>query len=277
MAVTSRQAGSRSHRAGIPSRGAGARSCSTSRATAGAGSSCSSTRATSRSICPTELSAFAKRHDEFLARGRGPARGEHEQLLQPQGLVRDRSAARRGPLSRDRRQPPRAERLVRRAGRGRDGGSRHVHHRPERRAVAHERHRARRRPKRRRGAAGPARVQDRCDVPRGLGARRSDADERRRLARQGVPGPRRARSSTSLGEHAETVSFAAGDTIVAEGDLADRFYVIARGRGRDQPAQPGGRGDQARASSAAGSSSARSGSSPRRAGRRPSARSARSS
>ena len=33
----------------------------------------------------------------------------------------------------------------------------------------------------------------------------------------------------SLGEQAERVSFAAGDTIVAEGELADRFYVIARG------------------------------------------------
>ena len=35
---------------------------------------------------------------------------EHEQLLQPQGLVRDRPAARRGPLSRDRRQVARAGR-----------------------------------------------------------------------------------------------------------------------------------------------------------------------
>ncbi len=33
----------------------------------------------------------------------------------------------------------------------------------------------------------------------------------------------------SLGEQAERVSFAAGDTIVAEGDLADRFYVVAQG------------------------------------------------
>jgi peroxiredoxin len=33
----------------------------------------------------------------------------------------------------------------------------------------------------------------------------------------------------SLGERAERVSFAAGETIVAEGGLADRFYVIARG------------------------------------------------
>jgi alkyl hydroperoxide reductase subunit AhpC len=33
----------------------------------------------------------------------------------------------------------------------------------------------------------------------------------------------------SLGAHAETLSFAAGDIIVAEGDPADRFYVIARG------------------------------------------------
>ena len=33
----------------------------------------------------------------------------------------------------------------------------------------------------------------------------------------------------SLGEQAERVSFAAGDTIVAEGDPADRFYVIASG------------------------------------------------
>jgi peroxiredoxin 2/4 len=33
----------------------------------------------------------------------------------------------------------------------------------------------------------------------------------------------------SLSERAETVSFAANDTIVAEGDLADRLYVIARG------------------------------------------------
>jgi peroxiredoxin 2/4 len=33
----------------------------------------------------------------------------------------------------------------------------------------------------------------------------------------------------ALGERAERVSFAAGETIVAEGDLADRFYVIARG------------------------------------------------
>ena len=33
----------------------------------------------------------------------------------------------------------------------------------------------------------------------------------------------------SLGERAERVSFAAGDTIVAEGDPADRFYVITRG------------------------------------------------
>lgn len=33
----------------------------------------------------------------------------------------------------------------------------------------------------------------------------------------------------SLGERAEKVVFAAGETIVAEGDLADRFYVIARG------------------------------------------------
>jgi peroxiredoxin (alkyl hydroperoxide reductase subunit C) len=33
----------------------------------------------------------------------------------------------------------------------------------------------------------------------------------------------------SLGELAETVSFTAGDVIVAEGDAADRFYVIARG------------------------------------------------
>jgi alkyl hydroperoxide reductase subunit AhpC len=33
----------------------------------------------------------------------------------------------------------------------------------------------------------------------------------------------------SLGEQAQRVSFAAGDTIVAEGDPADRFYVIAHG------------------------------------------------
>ena len=33
----------------------------------------------------------------------------------------------------------------------------------------------------------------------------------------------------SLGEQAERVSFAAGDTIVAEGDLADRFYVDRAG------------------------------------------------
>ena len=33
----------------------------------------------------------------------------------------------------------------------------------------------------------------------------------------------------SLAERAEKVSFDAGDTIVAEGDPADRFYVIARG------------------------------------------------
>jgi peroxiredoxin 2/4 len=33
----------------------------------------------------------------------------------------------------------------------------------------------------------------------------------------------------ALGERAERMSFAAGETIVAEGDLADRFYVIARG------------------------------------------------
>jgi alkyl hydroperoxide reductase subunit AhpC len=33
----------------------------------------------------------------------------------------------------------------------------------------------------------------------------------------------------SLGEHAQKVSFTAGDTIVAEGDPADRFYVIAQG------------------------------------------------
>jgi CRP-like cAMP-binding protein len=33
----------------------------------------------------------------------------------------------------------------------------------------------------------------------------------------------------SLGERAEKVAFAAGETIVAEGDPADRFYVIARG------------------------------------------------
>jgi peroxiredoxin (alkyl hydroperoxide reductase subunit C) len=33
----------------------------------------------------------------------------------------------------------------------------------------------------------------------------------------------------SLGERAEKLVFAAGDTIVAEGDPADRFYVIARG------------------------------------------------
>ena len=33
----------------------------------------------------------------------------------------------------------------------------------------------------------------------------------------------------SLEEQAERVSFAAGDMIVAEGDLADRFYVIAQG------------------------------------------------
>ena len=33
----------------------------------------------------------------------------------------------------------------------------------------------------------------------------------------------------SLAEQAEKVSFAPGDTIVAEGDLANRFYVIAQG------------------------------------------------
>ena len=33
----------------------------------------------------------------------------------------------------------------------------------------------------------------------------------------------------AIGEQAERVSFAAGDTIVAEGDPADRFYVIVRG------------------------------------------------
>jgi peroxiredoxin (alkyl hydroperoxide reductase subunit C) len=33
----------------------------------------------------------------------------------------------------------------------------------------------------------------------------------------------------SLAEAAEKVSFGAGDTIIAEGDAADRFYVIARG------------------------------------------------
>ena len=33
----------------------------------------------------------------------------------------------------------------------------------------------------------------------------------------------------SLGEQAQRVSFAAGDIIVAEGDPADRFYVIAHG------------------------------------------------
>jgi CRP-like cAMP-binding protein len=33
----------------------------------------------------------------------------------------------------------------------------------------------------------------------------------------------------ALADHAEKVSVSAGDRIVAEGDAADRFYVIARG------------------------------------------------
>src|SRR6185503_5328392 len=33
----------------------------------------------------------------------------------------------------------------------------------------------------------------------------------------------------SLADHAEKVTFADGDTIVAEGDAADRFFVIAKG------------------------------------------------
>jgi len=42
----------------------------------------------------------------------------------------------------------------------------------------------------------------------------------------------------SLGAEAERLSFAAGDTIIAEGDAADRFYVIAKGEvavGRRSP------------------------------------------
>ena len=54
----------------------------------------------------------------------------------------------------------------------------------------------------------------------------------------------------SLHERAERVSFAAGDTIVAEGDLADRFYVIARGEVAISRREPRGRRDQARAARA---------------------------
>ena len=44
----------------------------------------------------------------------------------------------------------------------------------------------------------------------------------------------------SLGERAEKVSFAAGDTIVAEGDAADRFYVIVRGEAAISKRSPDG-------------------------------------
>ena len=75
----------------------------------------------------------------------------------------------------------------------------------------------------------------------------------------------------SLGERAERVLFAAGDTIVAEGDPADRFYVIAQGvvaiSRRSPETRSSSRG------SGGGSSSARSGSSPRREGQRRCARS----
>jgi alkyl hydroperoxide reductase subunit AhpC len=44
----------------------------------------------------------------------------------------------------------------------------------------------------------------------------------------------------SLGEQAQRVSFAAGDTVVAEGDPADRFYVIAKGAVTITRTGPGG-------------------------------------
>ena len=38
-------------------------------------------------VCPTELAAFAKRHDDFIPRGAVVLAASTNQLLQPQGLV----------------------------------------------------------------------------------------------------------------------------------------------------------------------------------------------
>ena len=71
----------------------------------------------------------------------------------------------------------------------------------------------------------------------------------------------------SLAERAEKMSFTQGDTIVAEGDSADRFYVIARGEVAVTAEPPRAMRSSSRRSDL-GSSSARWGSSRRRDGPR---------
>ena len=148
-------------------------------------------------ICPTELAAFA-RAPRRVPRARAPSCSRRARTAA--SATRPGSRPIRGsrtsaiPVIADSLRD--AEPRLRRAARGRGDGSRHVHHRPRRRAAAHEHHRARRRPQRRRGPARPARVQDRSDVPRRLGAGRSDADEARTTGSRRCSPTSSARSST---------------------------------------------------------------------------------
>ena len=98
----SRPARFRSHRAGVPPRGAHADRVR----------SLESPRQLGRPVLlpgrlhvhlPDRARGLREAPRRLPPRGRGAARGEHEQLLQPQGLVRDGSASRRRPLSGDRR------------------------------------------------------------------------------------------------------------------------------------------------------------------------------
>ena len=168
-------------------------------------------------ICPTELAAFAKRHDDFLA--------EDAVLLaaSTNSCFSHKAWFETDPRLADVRYPVIADslrELSRTFGVLQEDGTAHRGTfiiDPNGVLMHMSINGARRRPQRRRGAANPARVSHRGDVPGQLGGGRRDPHERGRLARKGVPdivGPQ----LDSLGEQAHRVSFAAGDTIVAEGD-----------------------------------------------------------
>ena len=106
-------------------------------------------------ICPTELAAFAKRHDDFIREGAVVLAASTNSCFSHKAWFETdpRLAEVRYPVVADSlRELSHSFGVLLEDG----AASRHLHHRPGRRAGAHEHHRTRRRTKRRRGAAGIA-------------------------------------------------------------------------------------------------------------------------